>query len=412
MAYHFGKKKQISQALALTLAASMLVATAAGAPRPAEAAVYTGEKDARAGVVGELGEIQADAYASSLRLAESGVIVVAAGEDGETSADATAAAESATEEGTAAVDEWASKVAANVDSQMNVRDSASESGAIVGYLRKGDVADVVSRADGWTQITSGNVTGYVSDQYLVFGDEAHALADSLTPMTATATTDGLRVRSDATTDASALTILNTGNVVTADPSYDTAGGWVKVSVKAGTGYVNAAYVTVARNYTAAITVAEQQEIAAAAAKKAAEEEAAKEAAAKKKAAAQTTANATVQNASVAASADETTLLAGIIYCESGNQPFDGQVAVGDVVLNRMRSSRYPSSMYDVIYQPYQFTPARNGELSRAISSGAYQHCLSAAETALAGTDPTGGALSFKRASSGHAGVVIGAHVFY
>ena len=120
----------------------------------------------------------------------------------------------------------------------------------------------------------------------------------------------------------------------------------------------------------------------------------------------------VQGSSLAASADETTLLAAIIYCEAGNQSYEGQLAVGAVVLNRVKSSSYPNTIYDVIYQKYQFGPASSGALERALANGVPQTCYDAAAAALNGEENTGGALGFKRASSGHAGVVIGAHVFY
>ena len=88
------------------------------------------------------------------------------------------------------------------------------------------------------------------------------------------------------------------------------------------------------------------------------------------------------------------------------------VAVGAVVMNRLRSGVYPSSLYDVIYQSGQFTPAGNGKVASVISSGVSGSCLQAAQEALSGVDNTGGALSFRRASSGQAGVVIGNHVFF
>ena len=81
-------------------------------------------------------------------------------------------------------------------------------------------------------------------------------------------------------------------------------------------------------------------------------------------------------------------------------------------MNRLRSGSYPSTIYDVIYQKGQFTPAGSGSVARVIANGPSATCVQAAQEALNGTDNTGGAVSFRRASSGHAGVVIGNHVFY
>ena len=65
---------------------------------------------------------------------------------------------------------------------------------------------------------------------------------------------------------------------------------------------------------------------------------------------------------------EETLLSAIIYCEAGNQPYYGQVAVGMVIINRMRSSSFPSRMKEVIYQKVQFSPTFDGALTRALKN--------------------------------------------
>lgn len=121
---------------------------------------------------------------------------------------------------------------------------------------------------------------------------------------------------------------------------------------------------------------------------------------------------TVQNSAATASTDEVTLLAAIIQCEAGNEIYEGQVAVGAVVMNRVRSGSYPSSIYEVIYQSGQFPPAGNGSVARIVANGPKATCMQVAQEAIGGADNTAGAMYFKRASSGHAGVVIGNHVFY
>ncbi len=59
------------------------------------------------------------------------------------------------------------------------------------------------------------------------------------------------------------------------------------------------------------------------------------------------------------------LLASIIYCEAGNQTYEGKLAVGLVILNRVYSKSFPSTIREVVYQKNQFTPARNGALTKA-----------------------------------------------
>lgn len=104
------------------------------------------------------------------------------------------------------------------------------------------------------------------------------------------------------------------------------------------------------------------------------------------------------------------LLASIIYCEAGNQPYEGQVAVGAVIMNRVKSGSYPNSIEEVIYQSEQFGPAATGWLNRVRSSKGYsQTALQAAGDALNGSNPIGNCLYFDQ---GGAGMKIGAHYFH
>ena len=104
------------------------------------------------------------------------------------------------------------------------------------------------------------------------------------------------------------------------------------------------------------------------------------------------------------------LMASIIFCEAGNQPYEGQVAVGAVIMNRVRSSSYPDSIEAVVYQSGQFTPASTGWLDRVRSSRGYTAtAMQAAADALAGANPIGGCLYFDQ---GGYGMKIGAHYFH
>ena len=121
---------------------------------------------------------------------------------------------------------------------------------------------------------------------------------------------------------------------------------------------------------------------------------------------------TTQNASIAASADEETLLAALVQCEAGGTSVQCMTAVGAVVVNRVRSGGFANSIYGVIYQRGQFGPASSGRLEARLASGVSASARQAARAALNGSDPTGGAKYFKLASSGHAGTVVGPIVFY
>ena len=106
------------------------------------------------------------------------------------------------------------------------------------------------------------------------------------------------------------------------------------------------------------------------------------------------------------------LLACLIYCEAGNQPYEGQVAVGAVVVNRMRSAAYPNTMVGVIYQNKQFSPVASGRLATRISLGANAQCYSAADDAMKGASPVGNCLYFRTVIPEINGQIIGGHVFY
>ena len=106
------------------------------------------------------------------------------------------------------------------------------------------------------------------------------------------------------------------------------------------------------------------------------------------------------------------LLACLIFCEAGNQPYIGQVAVGSVVINRMRSAAFPNTMVGVIYQKRQFSPVGSGRLATRLSLGATESCYKAADEAMAGSQPVGNCLFFRTVIPQIKGTIIGGHVFY
>lgn len=108
------------------------------------------------------------------------------------------------------------------------------------------------------------------------------------------------------------------------------------------------------------------------------------------------------------------LLANLIYCEAGNQPFDGQVAVGAVVINRMMSRVFPDTMIGVIYAKRQFSPVGSGRLALALKyNRATASCYRAADEAMAGRTTVADCLFFRTPiSSVTPRYVIGGHIFY
>ncbi|CDC35896.1 cell Wall Hydrolase family protein [Butyrivibrio sp. CAG:318] len=273
---------------------------------------------------------------------------------------------------------------------------------VVGVMYSGTEADIVKRGSEWTEVTSGGVTGYIKNTDVLFGEEAQKLAETIGDKEAVAKSDGLVVYSEASASSSQVAELSKGESVGA---YEECDGYVMISHEGGYGYVKADGVSISYGLDSAISIEEekkrQAEEAAAAAKKAAEEAAAKAAAAAKEKYASVS---TTARSSYSASADEIHLLAAIVYWESGWEPANGQLAVANVVLNRVLSSRFSqNTIASVIYAPGQFSGvAENGAPSarfQAVLNMSNEQlnqrgCYDAAVTALSGQNNIGDLLFF------------------
>lgn len=107
------------------------------------------------------------------------------------------------------------------------------------------------------------------------------------------------------------------------------------------------------------------------------------------------------------------LLANLIYCEAGNQPYEGQIGVGAVVINRVLSAVFPDTVVGVIYQNKQFSPVASGRLALALAEDrATQACYNAADAAMSGQTTVGSCVFFRTPIEGLSGLQIGGHIFY
>ncbi len=324
------------------------------------------------------------------------------------------AAEEEKDQPEAPVSEWATKLMPNVEEYLNVRAEANEEAELLGKLRRGDAADILERGAEWSKISSGNVEGYVKNEFCVFDEAAETMAYELGTVYATASTGGLRVRAEANSaeETEIVHVMEEGEKIKVDTAAEAPEGWVAVKHEDSgtTAYVSAEFVSVELKLGKAISIEEERE----AIRRAEEEAAAKERerqAAQSSQSAQSSGGQTTQRSAVSASYDDVTLLGALIQCEAGGECYEGQVAVGAVVMNRLRRG-YAGSISGVIYQSGQFAPASSGALARVLANGVSGSCLSAAQEAINGVDNVGGATSFRGASSGQSGIVIGNHVFY
>ncbi len=124
-----------------------------------------------------------------------------------------------------------------------------------------------------------------------------------------------------------------------------------------------------------------------------------------------------QYSAYSASEDEVKALATLIYCEAGNQGAEGQLAVGAVVMNRIRDSRFgQSDILSVIRASGQFSPVTSGRFDLMLTDGAdsvTESCYNAARRAIAGESNVGNRTFFRTYANypSLSGLVIGAHIF-
>ena len=202
-------------------------------------------------------------------------------------------------------------VIAQVDSYVNVRSTSSEEGEILGKLYDNSVGTFVSEENGWYQITSGSVTGYVKAEYCVTGDAAVEIAKQVGKRIATVTTETLYVREEPSTECDII-----GMVPQADELLvlEETEGWVKVDVEEGHGWVSTDYVSLHSEFVQAESREEEERRLA---KEAEERRKAQEAAAAAQAA---RAAQAAQDAAAAAPQEE------VVYAASGGSEMGQAVA--------------------------------------------------------------------------------------
>lgn len=195
-------------------------------------------------------------------------------------------------------EDFSNLVIAKVNDYVNVRSLPSEDGEIVGKLYDKSVGELISTADGWYEIKSGNVVGYVKAEYVVTGEEAVTLAKEVGTRVATVTTTTLFVREEPNTDAAILGMVPIEDELSVVAELE---GWVQVSIEEGDGYVSAEYVSLRTDFVQAESKEEEE------ARKAKEE------------AARKAAQAAARAATAAASSTSTTSAVSVPVVSGGSE---------------------------------------------------------------------------------------------
>ena len=316
----------------------------------------------------------------------------------EETAKESAAEETITEE---PAEEAENLLVAGVDGQINVRREPNDDAEIVGILYQDCAGELISEDGDWVQLVSGDVTGWARRDGFLFGEEAQEKVEGTGTLTATVNASSLYLRSEPDSGADTLGTIESGEEV-AVLSEDTDGdNWVEVEAEGKTGYINTQYADIGLSFLSGDTMDAYYERL--------------EAELSARSSSKGTGVSVTRTEAYAGTADDLTLLAAIIYCEAGGEPYEGKVAVGNVVLNRVKSAAFPDTVEAVIRSPRQFSPVASGRFDRILTSGRIpESCYQAAEDAMNGISYVNACLFFKNPhiAGAHAGITIGNHVFW
>ena len=338
---------------------------------------------------------------------------------------------------------------------LDIHAEADAGSEVVGQVMDEGHVAILTKGDGWVQIQAGNIIGWVPADNLIekeiSNEEAVAANEEVIGRQAkeleqdnieAETQEEQAEAQEEQTEVQTETLESVQDMTAAEDVADAEAFAREVAVSVQKADLDKAQEEAAKRAAreaeelikkaqaeaaeraqkeaAAIIKAQQEAAARAAAQaevqlRAQQEEAARAAAAAAQAEAEKAAEAARRQAILSANGiteEDLYLLANIIYCEAGCEPYIGKVAVGNVVMNRVKSNRQPNTIQGVVYAKGQFSPVRNGSLERALRrSSADESCYQAALEALSGAKPVGDKLFFRRVN-GRPGQVIGHHVFY
>ncbi len=290
--------------------------------------------------------------------------------------------EQAAPEEEAAPSEYANIGISVASSYVNIRKKADTESEVLGKLFRDSAAEILDKAGDWYLVESGSVTGYVKADYIKTGIPDEELIAKYGELRIRVSVDGLNVREEPSTESDKLTVVYQNErypVIELEPE------WVKVDITDDRviGYVRRDMIELIVDFKKAVSKEEEAELL----RLQAEERAKQETAIK-------------YRDEVDHTDDELKLLACLVHSEAGNQSYEGRLAVANVVLNRIKSSKYPNTIKAVIYQPGQFTVADSGSLAKQLAnygnynSNSQKLSVKAAKAALAGANNIGSRLYF------------------
>lgn len=307
--------------------------------------------------------------------------------------------------------EFSGKFVVNTEPYLEIYSADNIESEVAGKIYPASGGVVEEWGPEWTKVSSGNVTGYISTKDISIGYDAEKLAKEIGHHKVTVTADSLNIRQEANTDSEVLT---TAIQSESFPVVETGEEWTRIDYGSGEGFVASEYVEESIELDEAISIAEEEaaameEMTASPAETETNEETSDAKNSGK------SAESVPASSPVSVGSDEAYLLACMVYVESGAESYEGQLAVANVILNRVRDPRFDNTIAGVIYAPGQFPGAHNGVLDNVLASGPSESCIRAANEALAGVNNIGAYYYFNGyvdTSSVSEYLVIGGHTFY
>lgn len=302
--------------------------------------------------------------------------------------------------------EFADKFVVNTEPYLEIYSSDSTDSEVEGKIYPASYGIVEEWGNEWTKVTSGNVTGYIETKNIYTGYEAEALANSLGGYKATVNVESINIRQEADINSVVLgTAIETESFTVIQSGEE----WTCISYGDGEGYVASEYVDLGYELDEALTPAEEISSRTLA------EQFAFEAEWNTAHAGQQPNPELTEAPALSVTSDEEYLLACMVYVESGAECYEGQLAVANVILNRVRNPRFDDTIAEVIYAAGQFPGAHNGVLDNVLANGPSASCMKAAQEALAGVNNIGEYYYFNGyvdTSSVSSYTIIGGHTFY
>lgn len=266
---------------------------------------------------------------------------------------------------------------------LNIRSEASSDAEIVGKLYPGSAGQIVEESGDWTKISSGSVTGWVNNGYIVKRIDAQNSATVYGKPHATINVSELRVRAKASTDSKVLGSVDEGKSYSVISILD---GWLEIRFDGTSGFIASEYATIGYSFDNAISIEEERAAIAEQERLEAERKAAEEA---KKMTIETT-----YGSGITLSEADIVLMSAVVQNEAGGSCYENKLAVANVILNRLRSGRWGSTVSEVIHAKGQFSGANNGRIDSLIAAGPKSCCREAVMDALSGKNNIGDIMFF------------------